>query len=194
MDIFETKAELRAQIRSARSAIPPKQRAAEQEQLTTRLASLPAIKAAKTIGVYHAAGSEVSLEPLVNYLREGKMPRQIAYPVVMSETTMQFVRIDADDSLDFLSNPKAIITGINPNRIIDPEKIDVLLMPGVAFDEQCRRLGQGGGYYDRYLPCLRPDCLTVGIAFDEQIVDEVPTDNFDCRADYVVTPTRIISG
>jgi 5-formyltetrahydrofolate cyclo-ligase len=54
-----------------------------------------------------------------------------------------------------------------------------------------RRLGRGGGYYDRFLPRLRRQAVTVGVCFDEQVVDLVPTDPHDWRLQYVVTPTRV---
>jgi 5-formyltetrahydrofolate cyclo-ligase len=54
-----------------------------------------------------------------------------------------------------------------------------------------QRLGRGGGYYDRFLPRLRRETVTVGVCFDEQVVDRVPTDPHDWRLQYVVTPTRI---
>jgi 5-formyltetrahydrofolate cyclo-ligase len=70
---------------------------------------------------------------------------------------------------------------------VDPTHLDVVVVPGLAFTVDGRRLGQGGGHYDRFLPRLRPDCVTVGAAFAEQIVDELPTDPHDVRLDLVVT-------
>jgi len=63
---------------------------------------------------------------------------------------------------------------------------DVVVVPGVAFTVDGDRLGQGGGWYDRFLPAVRPECTTVGVAFAEQIVDSLPIEPHDVRIDRVV--------
>jgi 5-formyltetrahydrofolate cyclo-ligase len=65
-------------------------------------------------------------------------------------------------------------------------------VPGVAFDASGRRLGRGGGSYDRALAARGAATLAVGLAYDEQVVDEVPTDAHDVPVDVVVTPTRVL--
>jgi 5-formyltetrahydrofolate cyclo-ligase len=70
---------------------------------------------------------------------------------------------------------------------LDPALLDVVVVPGLAFTADGRRLGQGGGHYDRFLPRLRPGCRTVGAAFAEQLVDDLPTEDHDVRLDLVVT-------
>jgi len=67
------------------------------------------------------------------------------------------------------------------------EQIDGVLVPGVAFDRRGYRLGYGGGFYDRLLPRLRPDCRVVGVAFAAQVVDELPAEAHDQRVAAVVT-------
>jgi len=76
---------------------------------------------------------------------------------------------------------------------VEAKSIDLMLVPGIAFDKHGNRLGQGGGFYDRFLPYLSGDSMTIGIAFDEQIVDEVVHESTDCKVDYIVTPTRVIT-
>ncbi len=70
---------------------------------------------------------------------------------------------------------------------LDPTLLDVVVVPGLAFTPDGRRLGQGGGHYDRFLPRLRADCRTVGAAFAEQLLDDLPTESHDVRLDLVVT-------
>jgi 5-formyltetrahydrofolate cyclo-ligase len=62
----------------------------------------------------------------------------------------------------------------------------------VAFDETGARLGYGGGYFDRLLPMLRADCARIGVAFDEQVLSEIPAEEHDAHVDVVVTPTRVL--
>src|SRR3954452_14009755 len=65
--------------------------------------------------------------------------------------------------------------------------VDVVVVPGLAFTPDGRRLGQGGGFYDRFLPLVRDDCITIGIGFAEQIVDDLPTEPHDRILDVIVT-------
>ena len=76
---------------------------------------------------------------------------------------------------------------------VDPVTVDVVLVPGLAFTRDGRRLGQGGGFYDRFLPSLRADCVTVGVCFAEQMVDDVPSEAHDRVLDHVVTDRAVQS-
>jgi 5-formyltetrahydrofolate cyclo-ligase len=67
----------------------------------------------------------------------------------------------------------------------------VVIVPGVAFTRDGDRLGQGGGWYDRFLAGVRPDCTVIGVCFDEQLVDQLPTEPHDVSLACVVTPTTI---
>ena len=69
-------------------------------------------------------------------------------------------------------------------------RLDFVLVPGIAFDLQGRRLGRGKGYYDRLLAEVRGK--TCGVAFDEQIVDEIPVEPHDIHVNCILTPTRWI--
>lgn len=73
----------------------------------------------------------------------------------------------------------------------DARLIDVIVVPGLAFTVDGRRLGQGGGWYDRFLPGLRDHCPMIGVAFEVQIVDELPTEPHDVTLDVVVTEHRV---
>jgi 5-formyltetrahydrofolate cyclo-ligase len=70
---------------------------------------------------------------------------------------------------------------------VEPATLDLAVVPGLAFATDGRRLGQGGGHFDRFLPRLRPDCITIGVCFAEQLVDDLPTTPADVRVGLVVT-------
>ena len=76
---------------------------------------------------------------------------------------------------------------------INIKDLDVVIVPAVAYDKNCYRLGYGGGFYDRFLENLRKDAVTIGIAFDLQIFDEVPKEAHDAQLDYIVTESRILT-
>ena len=70
---------------------------------------------------------------------------------------------------------------------VAPDTIDLVIVPGLAFTDDGLRLGQGGGFYDRFLPLVRDDCVTCGVAFAEQIVESLPLEAHDRRLRLVVS-------
>lgn len=74
-----------------------------------------------------------------------------------------------------------------PEDAVDPAWPDVIVVPGLAFTSAGARLGQGGGWYDRLLAEVRSDCLTVGVCFAEQIVEDLPTEPHDIAVELIVT-------
>ena len=73
---------------------------------------------------------------------------------------------------------------------VDPAELDVVVVPGLAFTPDGRRLGQGGGHYDRFLTRLRPDCVTIGACFVELLLEDLPTEPHDTTVDHVATDDR----
>jgi len=77
-------------------------------------------------------------------------------------------------------------------RPASPEEADLVIMPGVGFDGNGRRLGYGGGYYDRLIETLRPDAKLIALAFDAQVVEEIPAEEHDKKVDKIITESRVI--
>jgi 5-formyltetrahydrofolate cyclo-ligase len=69
----------------------------------------------------------------------------------------------------------------------DARTVDVVLVPGLAFTAAGERLGQGGGWYDRFLAGIRTECTTIGVGFEPQLVDELPTEPHDVVLDHIIT-------
>ncbi len=78
-----------------------------------------------------------------------------------------------------------------PEDDVDASWPDVIVVPGTAFTVDGARLGQGGGWYDRFLPDRRPGVAVIGLAFSIQIVDELPTERHDVQLDTVVTEDAV---
>ncbi len=194
MELLQEKEKLRASVLAARKAITPQSRKLHEDDIAERLYRLPAVKNAHVIGVYSAMGSEASVADLVKALRLNPPGPTIAYPAIHEGGFMTFFAIEPGMRAVFVDNPAqpVLLESLPKDGIVRASSIDLLLVPGVAFDENCRRLGQGGGFYDRYIPQLSQNCITVGVAFDEQICETIPTGPHDKKVDYVVTPTRII--
>jgi 5-formyltetrahydrofolate cyclo-ligase len=79
-----------------------------------------------------------------------------------------------------------------PEADVEPSWPDVVIVPGLAFTAAGDRLGQGGGWYDRFLSKVRTDCTTIGVCFAEQIVDGLPVEAHDVTMDHVVTDRGVL--
>ncbi len=82
----------------------------------------------------------------------------------------------------------------DPNRLklIDEKSIDLVIVPGAVFDKNGYRIGYGGGYYDKFLPLLRKDTSTIGLAFSFQVIDKVPFEKYDIPVDFIITEKDFI--
>ena len=97
-----------------------------------------------------------------------------------------------DHEMELVPGPFGLAQPSEHAPHVSHARIDAVIIPGVAFDEQGTRLGYGGGYYDRLLPMMRPECMRVGVAFDEQVLAHIPAEEHDACVDVLVTPPRII--
>lgn len=84
------------------------------------------------------------------------------------------------------------IAALRAERTVSPDTLDIVVMPGVAFDRRGNRIGYGKGYFDRLLKKLRGDCTKVGLAFDCQIFAEIPIEEHDLPVDHLITETQSI--
>lgn len=138
-----------------------------------------AVKNARIIMVYYSLPDEVCTHSLINQLHEhGKT---VLLPVV-DGMDMVLKRYESDQ---MLTTGKFNIKEPQGEVFIDYDKIDVALIPGMAFDKAGNRLGRGKGYYDRFLPRLK-NAKRIGICFDFQMVTQVPTDDFDEKVEKVL--------
>ncbi|NLC67588.1 MAG: 5-formyltetrahydrofolate cyclo-ligase [Clostridiaceae bacterium] len=77
-------------------------------------------------------------------------------------------------------------------RVLNPENIDIVIVPGIAFDLHKYRIGFGAGYYDRFLKTTGGNCIRIGVAFDFQVLDKIPTEGHDVQLDMIITEKRVI--
>lgn len=187
------KAELRRAVIARRNAIDLDARAAKSAVVCARLVELLdrlGAAAPHTVAVYAAMGSEV--DPAAFAAAAAKRDWRVAYPCMFSASDpaargqrmcMRAVSAGDVSTAPFIAHPTRAFaaTDVDSDRfpIVPAAELDMVVVPLVAFDRTGARLGYGGGCYDRYLPTLRPDCQIVGIAFEEQRVDHVPTDVHD---------------
>ena len=195
------KAELRRAVIARRDALDSDWRAAKSAVVCARLVELlDRLDAAAphTVAVYAAMDSEVN--PAAFAAAAAKRGWRVAYPCMLSaidaaacgqRMCMRAVAADDASAAPFVDHPTRAFAAmdIDSSRfpIVPAEALDMIVVPLVAFDRTGARLGYGGGCYDRYLPTVAPECLIVGIAFDEQRVDHVPTDAHDLLLPHIIS-------
>ncbi|UKK52289.1 5-formyltetrahydrofolate cyclo-ligase [Prevotella sp. E13-17] len=156
-----------------------------QSQLTRMSAEVverlkPLVAHSSQILAYWPLSDEVDIRPLVNLLiAQGKA---VVLPKVTGTITMELRRYSSPD--DLREGSYHIMEPMG-ELFTDYEKIDTVLVPGMAFDAAGHRLGRGKGYYDRFLPRLS-HARKIGVCFPFQRVPEVPTDEHDVMVDDVV--------
>lgn len=195
------KVELRRAVIARRDALDLDVRAAKSAVICARLVELLdrlGAAAPHTVAAYAAMGSEV--DPAAFAAAAAKRGWRVAYPCMFSaidaaacgqRMCMRAVAADDASAAPFIAHPTRVFAAVDIDNdrfpIVPAEALDMVVVPLVAFDRAGARLGYGGGCYDRYLPTLSPACQIIGIAFDEQRVDHVPTDAHDLPLLHIIS-------
>ena len=165
---------------------PRGRRLARSRAVRQRLYRLPVWRRAKTLLCYVAIDGEVETRPLLaRALAEGK---RVAVPVVpLGSHRIAAVEIeDVRRDLRF-RGPLGAPEPTHRNGRIPLEQLELVLVPGVAFDRQGRRLGRGGGHFDRFLARIPPGIPRIGLAFRFQVVEQLPSESHDQPVWRVIT-------
>ncbi|MFO0803041.1 MAG: 5-formyltetrahydrofolate cyclo-ligase [Gemmataceae bacterium] len=188
------KAAIREQARKNRVA--QKDKDAISRGICAKFMALPAYQAAKTVMWYVDAGSEVrTRHTLPEALTHGK--RVIVPWCVVETNQLELFWLEEMSELVEgaykILEPKEELRRV-PRKVIQPEELDLVMVPGTAFDPRGGRMGQGKGYYDRLLFRAKPEAPLVALAFDCQIFDEIPVAAHDVFMDLVLTESRELPG
>jgi 5-formyltetrahydrofolate cyclo-ligase len=186
--IDERKRSQRRDVLAALGALSPMERGERSRAIAARLVALPAFGAARAIALYASLGTEVDTGPLaIAAAGAGKL---LAWPRTSAGERRLAFAACAPAALV----PGPMGTGEPPPAAprVTLDSLDLALVPGVAFDAALRRLGRGGGHYDATLAALPARALRVGLAFECQVVAEVPAEAHDLRVDLLVTEARLL--
>ena len=182
----QQKAELRQRLRALFTGITDAERKGLSAGLCTRLCTQPAWLASKTVLLYSPLRDEPDVAPLIALALEGD--KTIALPRYSPETG-GYLAAEVRDSARDLAQGLFGVDEPGPECPTIPlNRLDLVLVPGLAFDLSGRRLGRGKGYYDRLL--AQVSGTKCGVAYDFQIVPEVPADSHDEKLDWILTPSR----
>ena len=184
---LKVKAELRKRLRGVRKTTPAEACAERSRSLVARLEAHPAVASAKSIALFWPieARHEVDLRGLDTTLR-GRGVR-IAYPAIDADTNVMTFRFVDDVTV---MDEKGF--GFHEPALDAPEAtaVDVVIVPAIAVDPTGHRIGYGAGYYDRTLPKYVPPGVSIAVAYDWQLVAEVPATQHDVRCQWVLTDLR----
>lgn len=189
--IQEKKLEIRNQIGKRLDALSDSERLKKNKIITERLFEFANFLEAKISLFYIDLSYEVKTEEIIK--RCFSYNKVVVLPAFIPDTyRMKLMKID---NLDFSlqPGPRGVL---EPNpakcKVVPVEQIDIALIPGIAFDEKGGRIGAGKGYYDRLIPDLPITTRKVALAFEEQIIQQVPMESHDKHVDIIITDERII--
>jgi 5-formyltetrahydrofolate cyclo-ligase len=183
-----SKAEIREAARAARAELSLEARIAGSAAIRHAVLGLFDLQHARTVAGYMATPEEVDAYEILDALRFRGL--RIALPRVEEPVGLSMHSVSEDATL--VHSAFGILEPEPMAPVVPTEDIDAAIVPGVAFSPEGDRIGYGGGYYDMLLDQLRSDCVCIGLAFDEQIVDSVPVERHNRPVDVVVTPTRVL--
>lgn len=176
------KDDIRRRVRARKRLLTDDERYQAAERVFARLEQLAAFALSDNILIYNSLPDELSTRRFLDKWASGKrfyLPRVNGLdlellPYERTSMRMGAFRIEEPEGDD----------------ITDPQQMELIIVPAVAYDRAGNRVGRGKGYYDRLL--ARTKAFTVGVAYDFQLVDEIDTDEFDIPVDMVITETHCI--
>ncbi len=178
-DDHDAQRALRKSARAARAGMSSDERDKASEKIADKIIRSSWFRSSKFIACYLPAEEEVDTWPLIE--RAWRMKKRVFAPLVEKNFTMQFCELSTDSKLVFnqygLPEPQ-------DGKIIAPRALDLVITPVVAFDDDCNRIGMGGGYFDRTFSFLRNRKLLfhpklIGLAFSCQRVDKIAPNPWD---------------
>jgi 5-formyltetrahydrofolate cyclo-ligase len=192
MELHERKNVIRQQAHENRKQQPDKEELSRR--IVDRFVALPEYEAAQTVMYYVDVRDEVrTRHALPAALASGK---RIVVPYC-KEGELELFHLESMDELELgmyrILEPKVALRSVAAKHL-QPEDLDLVMVPGVAFDRHGGRTGHGKGYYDKLLQHARADAPLVALAFECQLFEEIPAESHDIYMDKVVTEAAVYPG
>lgn len=190
MNKSEIKINLRREKLAARAALTRVEVENFSGEICNLLAKDERVQAAKCVLTYLPYGNEVSLLLLNDFFWQRGV--RLLVPVC-SQTEIGIMQAADLTPADLAHLNKSSLGVLEPNTtdFADPKDIDLVLVPGVVFDRNGSRMGHGKGFYDRYLPLLKPEAYTIGIAYELQLTKQIITEPWDYPLDALCTENSL---
>lgn len=179
---MESKKDIRKRVLAIRENLTDKEWEENSRQIYDKVTSHPFFLQANTIYCYIDYRREVATRAVIEYA--WKLGKKVAVPKVVGDE-MHFCEIKSFEELECgykgIQEPKSQISANDDEALV--------IMPGAAFDISCHRIGYGKGYYDKYLH-VHPKQKTIGIAFELQMLEKVPSEEYDVCPDIIITEEK----
>lgn len=186
---MKSKVHLRERILSLRKRLSPEDREAKGLRIAGRLEELWEFRQAKTVLAYASFRSEVPTGMIIRkMLEQGK---RVLLPVAEVKEH-RLLPIEVRGMEDLVPGYAGIPEPRNATQPVPREEIELVLVPGVAFDLDGHRLGYGLGFYDRFLADLKASLPKIGLAYEVQILERLPAKDHDLPLTAIITEERII--
>jgi 5-formyltetrahydrofolate cyclo-ligase len=186
-DLKRAKRAVRNEVRAARDAMPAAERIRASRAIADRVSTLEEVRRAGVVMAFWSFGSEVDTAPLIDALHS--LGIRVALPRIVDGVLEPHVYEPGDPVTETTFGAWEPSAG----ETLDPSAIDVVVTPAVVFDRSGRRVGYGGGFYDRFFLRTRPDAVRVGVGFDVQLIEgNLPSGHFDLKLDTLVTESAVL--
>lgn len=189
MEMKARKQELRKQVLSRRAALSESERRERSARAARHLAQLESLQACRAIMVFYPFRDEIDTRPLLESLLKRGKEVWLPYTDFAQKRIIPYVYTGENClKLGTYGIQEPDIAQCKP---ADVTKLDAVILPGSVFDRKGGRMGYGAGYYDRFLASLPKLPLLIGLAFDVQIVEEVPTEPHDVFVPFIATESGV---
>lgn len=190
-EINAAKIQIREDIAKSISALSEGQIAEKTKAIEAKLFDFANFLEAKIVLLYVNGDYEVRTDNIIKRSYDyGKIVVLPAFDPV--KFNMNLLKVDNFEK-ELIPGPRGVLEpDAGRCKIVPLERIDIAVIPGLAFDEKGGRIGSGKGYYDRLIPKLAITTRKVALTFEEQIVPQVPMDSHDKHVDIIITDKRVI--
>ena len=186
-----SKSFLRKRILALRRSQSPQVIARKSDEVKRKLLRTAQFCEARTIFFYLALADEVQTEKLIDHSL--KLGKRVAVPLIESHNNQILISKLKDPKRELEPGRLGILQPKkNFYRPLTTEELELVIVPGVAFDKRGSRLGFGKGFYDRFLKRVPDKTKSIALAFELQLVDDIRPQPHDAPVDYIITEKRII--
>lgn len=182
MNISDQKKKLRKEMLAKRAKLSQQNKEKYDQWICAELLKIVKAYHCKAIHAYLPMGTEINILPLIKNLLREKIV--VVCPKTLPNRKLEHLMLGSLDQLE-----KGVFGTMHPTHAkVYEGAYDLIIVPGLAFDQHRQRLGYGGGYYDQFL-CEHPEALKVGIAYPFQFHEEIPSESHDIGLDVILVPS-----
>ena len=186
------KRKTRKKILNNRRSLNPDWIREQSGMIAEKLFELEIFQAARTVMFYVSQKSEVNTREMIKRALSGGW--KVAVPVAREEGRRLLPIVIEDPEKELFPGSRGILEPeISPNKYLHPRELDLVILPGIAFDLKGNRVGRGAAFYDNFLTAVRPETGKAALAFECQLVESITPSRHDVPMDLIVTEKRVIN-